>query len=134
MPVIHPTESIGMTVRISRAAPSTVQLYLGRSAVAGMDVDGIIDPPPWRRSRARTPANRRVPVAGRGELAGFVHVRHAGRDYCGWYRVAGDLLTVFCGVAANTGLLPDRSQSLKPLAERLLHELVDAENPGINPE
>ena len=72
--------------------------------------------------------------AENGELAGVVRLRHAGREYCAWYRVGGDLLTVYCGVASNTGLMPEFLPSPTPLAERLLRELVDAEHPGLNPE
>ncbi|MEP7205613.1 MAG: hypothetical protein ABI920_01645 [Casimicrobiaceae bacterium] len=97
-----------------------------------VDLDRVVEPTPSRR--IRTQATRQRSRAERGELAGFVRVRHAGRAYCGWYRVAGDLLTVYCGVAANTGLLPDTLPSPKPLAERLLRELVDAEHPGLNPD
>ena len=84
-----------------------------------------IEPPPrgTRRGRLRRDS---------GELAGSVRIRHDGREYCGWYRVAGDLLTVYCGLASNTGLLPTVLPSPTPLAERLLRELIEAEHPGLN--
>lgn len=81
---------------------------------------GRLSPP---RSMLRAPA----------DLAGQIAVRHAGREYQAWFRVCGDLLTVYCGAASNTGLLSPGAPSPTPLAERLLRELIDAEHPGLNP-
>ncbi len=64
----------------------------------------------------------------------MVRILRAGREYRGWYRAAEGLLTVRCGVASTTGLLPDALPSPTPFAERLLRDLVDAEHPGLNPE
>ena len=67
-----------------------------------------------------------------GELSGHVLLRHGGRAYQGWYRMSGDLLTVYCGLASNTGLLPAGSPSPTPLAERLLREMIETEHPGLD--
>ena len=66
--------------------------------------------------------------------AGVVRVHRDGRDYAAWYRVEGRLLTLYCGVASNTGVVPDVLPSPTPLAERLLRELIDAEHPGLDDE
>ncbi len=97
------------------------------------DARPFLDGASGRIRRAIRPRTRGA-RAENGELSGVVRIRHDGRDYCAWYRVAGDLLTVYCGVASNTGLLPDVLPSPTPLAERLLRELIEAEHPGLNPE
>lgn len=95
------------------------------------DVPHDVDAAPRGRGARADRASRAAHLA---ELAGAVRIRHDGREYAAWYRVVDDLLTVYCGLASNTGLLPHPSPSPKPLAERLLRELIDAEHPGLNPE
>ena len=76
----------------------------------------------------------RARAFARDGLSGVVRIHHGGREYAAWYRVEGDLLTLYCGVASNTGLLPDVVPSPTPLAERLLRELIEAEHPGLDAE
>jgi len=59
-------------------------------------------------------------------------MHHEGRDYAARYRVDGDVLTLYCGVASSTGLLPDLLPSPTFLAERLLRELIEVEHPGLD--
>ena len=82
-----------------------------------------------RDAAASPPLTRK---RSRAELSGIVRVRHRGREYAGWYRVAGDRLTLYCGVASHSGVVPALLPSPTPLAERLLRELIRAEHPGLD--
>lgn len=113
----------------------SIALRSPRLALDPMDAPGIDGQrasggaaAPQRSRRERHSADER------SELAGVVRVRHERREYCGWYRVSGDVLTVHCGIASNSGIVPDVLPSPTPLAERLLRDLIDAEHPGLNPE
>jgi hypothetical protein len=81
----------------------------------------------------REPAVGRVREA-RAPLAGFVTIVHLGREYAARYELSGERLSVYCGLARNTACMPAGAPSPKPLAERLLRELIDAEHPGLTPD
>ncbi len=105
------------------------------SSAATMPLPGLEDfGEAWngRRSREADRA-RRGRDAHTPALSGVVSIAHPEREYTARYELRGELLTVYCGLASNTGQLPAGSPSPKPLAERLLRELIDAEHPGLNP-